>query len=128
MVGLLIGVCEAVGMSRPCTLFWSHGPRPTTGWTDPERGGPYVYHTATRQGLGWRVPDAPFVTETFCRATMTSSGYSAEAARQIEPVLLSPRDDAAEAAGLWSYRPALDAFCARIEADGVGRATTTSAR
>jgi hypothetical protein len=63
MAASLISVCEAAGMARPHILFWGHEPRPATGWTDPERVGSYVYNTATGQGLGWRVPDAPFVME-----------------------------------------------------------------
>lgn len=66
MAASLIGVSEAAGMSRPHILFWGHEPRAATGWTDPERVGSFVYNTATGQGLGWRVPDAPFVMETFC--------------------------------------------------------------
>ena len=69
MAASLIRVCEAAGMARPHILFWGHEPRPATGWTDPERVGSYVYNTATGHGLGWRVPDAPFVMETSAWAT-----------------------------------------------------------
>ena len=62
----LVSVCEAAGMARPHILFWGHEPRPATGWTDAERVGSYVYNTAIGHGLGWRIPDAPFVMETFC--------------------------------------------------------------
>jgi hypothetical protein len=100
MAASLIGVCEAAGMAWPQVLFWGHEPRPTTGWTDPERVGSYVYITATGQGLGWRVPDAPFVMETFCMGDHgILSGYRRDANGRIEPALLSPRNDAAEAWG-----------------------------
>lgn len=45
------------------------------------------------------------------------SGYRANAAGQIEPVLLSPRNDAGEAWGLRPYRSTLYAFCAALDAD-----------
>ena len=119
MVGSLIQVCEAAGMSRPSALFWGHEPRPATGWTDPERVAAYMYNTATGQGLQWRVPNAPFVMETFCMGDHgIVSGYRADAAGQTEPVLLSPSNDAAEAWGLRLYRSTLYAFCEALEADG----------
>ena len=78
---------------------------PATGWTDPERVASYMYNTATGQGLQWRVPDAPFVMETFCMGDHgIVSGYRADADGRIEPVLLSPGNDAAEAWGLRLYR------------------------
>ena len=119
MVGSLIQVCEAAGMSRPSVLFWGHEPRPATGWTDPERVAAYMYNTATGQGLQWRVPDAPFVMETFCMGDHgIVSGYRTDAAGQIQPVLLSPSNDAAEAWGLRLYRSTLYAFCAALDPDG----------
>src|ERR1017187_3304312 len=91
---------EAAGMHRPHILFWGHEPRPATGWTDPERVAAYVYNTATGQGLGWRVPNAPFVMETFCMGDHgIVSGYRADAGGKTEPVLLSPVNDAAVAWG-----------------------------
>jgi len=119
MVGSLIQVCEAAGMSRPSVLFWGHEPRPDTGWTDPGRVAAYMYNTATGQGLQWRVPNAPFVMETFCMGDHgILSGYRPGAAGQTQPVLLSPSNDAAEAWGLRLYRSAVYAFCAALEADG----------
>jgi hypothetical protein len=120
MVASLIHVCEAEGMTRPHVLFWGHEPRPATGWTDPERVGSYVYNTATGHGLQWRVPDAPFIMESFCMGDHgIVSGYRANATGQTEPVLLSPRNDAAESWGLRLYRSTLYAFC---EALDTGRA------
>jgi hypothetical protein len=119
MVGSLIRVCEAAGMGRPCTLFWGHEPRPATGWTDPERVVAYVYNTATGEGLGWRVPNAPFIMETFCMGDHgIVSGYRASAAGKIEPVLLSPVNDAAVAWGLRLYRSTLYTFCAVLDGEG----------
>jgi hypothetical protein len=118
MIASLIHVGEAAGMSRPHILFWGHEPRPTTGWTDAERVSSYVCNNATSQGLGWRVPDAPFVMETFCMGDHDIvSGYRANATGQVEPVLLSPRNDAAEAWGLRLYRSTLYAFRAALDTD-----------
>jgi hypothetical protein len=118
MARSLIQVCEPAGMSRPHVLFWGHEPRPATGWTDPNRVAAYTYNTATGQGLQWRVPDAPFVMETFCMGDHgIVAGYRADAAGRIAPVLLSPGNDAAEAWGLRLYRSTLYAFCAALDAD-----------
>jgi hypothetical protein len=119
MVSSLVQVCEAAGMHRPHVLFWGHEPRAATGWTDSERVGSYMYNTGTGQGLGWRVPNAPFVMETFCMGDHgIVSGYRADAGGKTEPVLLSPVNDAAVAWGLRLYRSTLYAFCAALEGDG----------
>lgn len=119
MVGSLIGVCEAAGMSRPAVLFWGHEPRSATGWTDPERVAAYMYSTATGQGMRWRVPNVPFIMETFCMGDHgIVSGYHADAAGQVQPVLKSPRNDAAEAWGLDLYRSTLHAFSAALDPGG----------
>lgn len=129
MAAALIGMCEAEGMPRPNILFWGHEPRPATGWTDPERVGSYNYNTATGEGLGWRVPDAPFVMETFCMGDHgVVSGYRADEAGQTEPVLLSPRNDAAEAWGLRLYRFTLYAFCAVSDLEASERRRMSACR
>src|ERR1035441_2117575 len=102
--------------------------RPTPGGGGGARGrgcrvregvAAYVYNTATGQGLGWRVPNAPFVMETFCMGDHgIVSGYRADAAGKTEPVLLSPVNHAAVAWGLRLYRSTLYAFCAALEGDG----------
>ena len=82
MAASLIHVYEAAGMSRPHILFWGHEPRPVTGWTNPERVGAYMDSTAKAQGLRWRVPDAPFVMESFCVGDHgVVFGYRANATR-----------------------------------------------
>jgi len=43
------------------------------------------------------------------------SGYRADAAGRVEPVLLAARNDAAEAWGRRLYRSALYAFCAALD-------------
>jgi hypothetical protein len=116
MAGSLIRVCETAGMSRPAVLFWGHEPRPATGWTDPERVTAWMYNTATGHGLQWRVPDAPFLLETYCMGDHgIVSGYRADAAGQIRPVLLSPRNDPAESWGLSLYRSVLYEFTTALD-------------
>jgi hypothetical protein len=59
---------------------------PAAGSTDPARVGSYVYNTATGQGLGWRVPDAPFIMETFCMGDHgIVSSYRANVTGKTEP-------------------------------------------
>jgi hypothetical protein len=119
MVASLIHMCEAEGMTRPDVIFWGHEPREATGWTDPDRVAAYVYNTATGQGVQWRVPDAPFVMETFCMGDHgIVSGYRAGGAGRIEPVLLSAGNEAAKAWGLGVYRETLYAFCQALDPGG----------
>jgi len=78
--------------------------------------GAYVYNIAMGQGLGWRVPEAPFVMETFCMGDHgIVSGCRAKAPGRVEPALLSPRNDAAEGWGLRRYRSRLYEFCAALD-------------
>ena len=61
-----------------CSGGTSRGRRP--GGQIPNVSPPYMYNTATGQGLGWRVPDAPFIMETFCMADHgIVSGYRRDA-------------------------------------------------
>jgi hypothetical protein len=113
MIGSLVSVCEAAGLRRPHALLWGHEPRQATGWTDSERIAAYMYNTATGEGLGRRVPDTPFVIETFCMGDHgIVTGYNRDSASGlIEPVLLSLTNAASEAWGLRLYRSAVYAFC-----------------
>ncbi len=115
MAGSLIQVCEAAGISRPAVPFWGHEPRPATGWTDPERVAAWMYNTAGGQRTQWRVPDVPFVMETFCMGDHgIVSGYRAETTGAVVPVFLVPRNDPAEACGLGLYRSTLYLFTALV--------------
>ncbi|WP_157121795.1 hypothetical protein [Nocardia miyunensis] len=110
MIGSLVTVCEEAGFERPHVLFWGHEPRPT-GWTDPDRVAAYMYNTATHQGTHWRVPDAPFVVETFCMGDHgIVSGYQRAPAGHVEPILQSHNNRPAEDWGLNIYRSTLYAF------------------
>jgi hypothetical protein len=118
MVGSFIELCGAAGMTRPAVLFWGHEPR-ATGWTDPDRVAAWMYNTATGDGLQWRVPNAPFILETFCMGDHgIVSGYRKDADGTIRPEVLSARNDAADAWGLRLYRSVLYAFAEALVADG----------
>jgi len=117
MIGSLVSVCEARGMSRPHVLLWGHEPR-ATGWTDPERVAAYMYDTSRRKGLDLRVPDAPFIVETFCMGDHgIVSGYQRTQAGTIEPILSAETNTAAAAWGLQLYRSVLYAFCDALDGD-----------
>jgi hypothetical protein len=115
MVGSLITVTEMAGYPRPQVFFWGHEPR-TDGWTDPQRVSAYVYNTARREGLQWRVPDAPFIVETFC---MGDHGIVADYQREpdgtITAVLRSARNVQADRWGLALCRSTLLAFAENID-------------
>jgi hypothetical protein len=116
MVGSLIHLCESTGMGRPTVLFWGHEPRPATGWTDLDLVAAYMYNTATGHGLQWRVPDVPFLMETFCMGDHgIVSGYRKDATGTVRAKFLSPRNDAASTWGLPLYRSALYAFTAALD-------------
>ena len=119
MIGSMIHVCEAAGMSGPHALLWGHEPRPATGWTDPERVAAYMYNTATGEGLELRVPDAPFILETFCMADHgIVSRYERDAAGHVQPVLLAATNKAAANWGFGLYRATVLAFCAALTDPG----------
>jgi hypothetical protein len=115
MIGSLVSVCEARGMSRPNVLLWGHEPR-ATGWTDPERVAAYMYDTSRGEGLDLRVPDAPFIVESFCMGDHgILSGYRKTPAGRIEPILSAETNSAADAWGLKVYRSVLYAFCDALD-------------
>jgi hypothetical protein len=90
MAGSFIELCESAGMGRPAVLFWGHEPR-ATGWTDPDTVAAYMYNTATGQGLHWRVPNVPFIMETFCMADHgIVSGYRRDPTGRSTPSCSRP--------------------------------------
>jgi hypothetical protein len=48
-----------------------------------------VYNASTGEGFQWRVPDVPFISESFC---MADHGIFAEAVAQPFPSSRSPSD------------------------------------
>jgi len=85
------------------------------------RGGGGDLPATSRSQPGAHQPDlaaAVYNLSDCYRAAGIVSGYRADAAGQIKPVLLSPGNDDAEAWGLRLYRSTLHAFCSALEADG----------
>lgn len=104
MVGALLTACDVPAAARPHVLFWGHEPRPS-GWTDPDRVTAYMYNIATGHGLDLRVPDAPFLVETFCMGDHgIVTGYRRTPTGEIEADLQSTGNPAAEGWGLHLYR------------------------
>jgi hypothetical protein len=122
MVGSLVHVTEESGYPRPNIFFWGHEPRPD-GWTDPDRLHAFIYNTARREGLQWRVPDAPFIVETFCMGDHgIFGGYRRNADGHISAVLRSSHNAEAEEWGLDLYRSTLIAFAEETDPHTTGDA------
>jgi hypothetical protein len=118
MVGSLVRVCEEAGMRRPHVLLWGHEPR-ASGWTDSARVAAWMYNTATGQGMQWRVPDAPFVVETFCMGEHgIVTGYARNPAGRVDPVLAADVNTPGVSWGLPLYRDTLYSFCLALAAGG----------
>jgi hypothetical protein len=111
MIGALVTVAERARMQRPHALLWGHEPR-ASGWTDLDQVAAYMYNTATGEGLSLRVPDAPFIVETFCMGDHgVVTGYQHGPDRQIVPVLAAPANKPALDWGLRLYRTVLYHAC-----------------
>ncbi len=107
MIGAMVSVAEDAGLTRPHALLWGHEPR-ATGWTDPSHVAAWMYNTATEQGASRRVPDAPFLIETFCmgdHGVVTS--YQRGPDGQITPILAASQNTPARNWGLPLYRKIL---------------------
>lgn len=117
MVGSLVEVVEGADLSRPFVFFWGHEPRPD-GWTDSKRLFAYVYDTARGEGLQWRVPDVPFIVETFCMGDHgIFAGYRREADGRISATLRSERNAGADPWGLGIYRSTLLTVAEEVDLD-----------
>jgi hypothetical protein len=104
MITALLTACNATESDQPHVLFWGHEPRPSGG-VHPGLVSAYMYNTGTGQGMALRVPDAPFVVETFCMGDHgIVTGYQRTPSGGVEPVLQSAGNPAAEAWGLRTYR------------------------
>jgi hypothetical protein len=118
MIGSLVTVCEAAGMSRPHVLLWGHEPR-ASGWSDRVRVAAWMYDTAAGHGHQWRVPDAPFLVETFCMGDHgITISYARQPSGQIAPVLDSMVNSYARDWGLDLYRATVYAFCTALSVGG----------
>jgi hypothetical protein len=115
MVGSFCRVLDDAGLPVPQVLFWGHEPR-ANGWTDAGRVGVFMYNSGREEGMQWRIPNAPFLVESFCMAEHgIVAGYTAQPDGRIEPVLLSERNLAAETWGISLHRATLYAFCEALD-------------
>ncbi|WP_216916733.1 hypothetical protein [Nocardia noduli] len=107
MIDSLIRVCSTPGRPRPHALLWGYEPRdPDPAVTDHVSA--YMYNTATRQGADLRVPDAPYLVETFCMGDHgIVTGYHRSPTGTIQPILKSVGNPAPESWGLRTYRDTL---------------------
>ncbi|MFR9769349.1 hypothetical protein [Nocardia sp. SC052] len=115
MINSLLRACRTDVQQRPHALVWGYEPR---GAVDPaglDRVAAYMYNTATGDGLLWRVPDAPFLVETFCMGDHgIVVGYRETLEGHVRPVLQTSGNPAAEAWGLHTYRSTLYAFTEQL--------------
>jgi hypothetical protein len=115
MVGSFCKVLEDAQLPTPQVLFWGHEPR-ANGWTDARRVAAFMYDSGREEGMRWRVPNAPFLVESFCVAEHgIVAGYTEQSNGTIYPVLLSERNVAAETWGISLYRATLYAFCDALD-------------
>ncbi|MGW4412120.1 hypothetical protein ACWEJ6_49540 [Nonomuraea sp. NPDC004702] len=128
MIGALHSILTDADLAVPYTFFWGHEPR-ATGWTDPELISAYMYNTVAEPGVKWRVPDVPYIVETFCMANHAIvSGYQREGSGPIEAVLESSNAPVS-AWGLDVFRSTIYAFCSALSlthAEDDVRATVSS--
>ncbi|MFF7941592.1 hypothetical protein ACFZC5_17915 [Nocardia gamkensis] len=114
MINSLARACGITGPQRPHVLLWGYEPREVDP-ADFDQVAAYMYNTATGDGLQWRVPDAPYLIETFC---MGDHGivlsYSKTPAGPVQPVLQTSGNPTAEAWGLHTYRSTLYAFTEQL--------------
>ncbi|WP_182884189.1 hypothetical protein [Microbispora sp. H10885] len=79
-----------------------------------------MYNTIAEPGVQWRVPDVPYIVETFCTADHAIvSGYRSTASGQIEAMLESINPPVS-AWGFDVYRAAIYAFCSALSLTHAG--------
>lgn len=128
--GRMIGALTAVtaGLDQPKVFFWAHEPR-VSGWTDPARVSSYMYNTATKEGLDLRVPDTPYVIETFC---MSTDGIIADYRRaldgRLDGVAETPSNRGVEAWGFNVYRETIYRFCDALDQSAAQQMMFTDVR
>jgi hypothetical protein len=113
MVGALYSILNEANLPGPRTFLWGHEPR-ASGWTDPELVTAFMYNTAGAPGRQWRVPDVPFIVETFCMADHAIvSGYRRTPDGRVVADLEAANAPVAEW-GLDLYRSTIYEFCSAL--------------
>ncbi|MGW5217396.1 hypothetical protein ACWEQA_05980 [Nocardia sp. NPDC004085] len=115
MIDSLLHACRrTTAQQQPRALLWGYEPRKAAP-SNLDRIAAYMYNTATGNGLQWRVPDAPFLVETFCMGDHgIVVGYRETLEGHIKPALQTSGNPAAEAWGLHTYRSTLYAFTEQL--------------
>lgn len=115
--GRMIGALTTTtrDLPQPAVFLWAHEPR-ASGWTDPARVKAYMYNTATGNGVDMRVPDTPYIVETFC---MSDHGivadYRPTPDGSVEAVTETSDNPAVTAWGFDVYRATIDRFCDALD-------------
>ncbi|MET9382839.1 hypothetical protein ABZY09_17655 [Streptomyces sp. NPDC002928] len=114
MIAALHSVLESAGQARPHAYFWGHERR-STGGVDPEHLSPYMYSTAGDPGAQWRIPDNPYIIETFCMSDHSIvSGYR-ERADGTLTAELKESNAAVTTWGFGVYRATMRAFADALD-------------
>lgn len=114
MVAALHSVLDSEGLALPHAYFWGHERR-KTGGVAPEHVSPYMYNTAGDPGAQWRVPDSPYIIETFCMSDHSIvSGYR-EMADGTFTAELKESNTAVTAWGFGVYRATVRAFTEALD-------------
>ena len=126
MIGALTSITD--GLPQPAVFFFAHEPR-ATGWTDPDRLHSYMYDTGSGDGIDLRVPDTPYIIETFC---MSDHGILADYTRdktdRIVSVTESATNPSVMAWGFDTYRSTIRAFCDALNTQDLHEAMTADLR
>jgi hypothetical protein len=115
MVEALGRVLDAAALPRPYVFMWGYEPR-RDGWSVPAKLHAFMYETARAGGLRWRIPNAPFLVETFCMADHgVVTGLRREPSGLISACLQSHDNPAAKEWGATLYRTTLMAACEALD-------------
>lgn len=97
-------------LPQPRVYFWGHEPR-AAGWSD-ERLVAWMYDTGTGAGMSLRVPDTPYIIESFC---MSDHGITADYLRgtdgSVQAVPASRDNPAVHQWGMPVFRATIRSFC-----------------
>jgi hypothetical protein len=115
--GRMIGALTTItsGLPQPQVFFWGHEPR-ATGWSQPDRISAYMYSTEGDTSSGYRVPDTPYIIETFC---MSDHGIVSDYRRVDDSVsaVWEERNHAVVSWGLTTFRATVDSLCDALKAE-----------
>lgn len=111
MLSALAKTLRRHGLTVPPATLWALQPSPRLV---PEKIKieAFMYDTARHDGLARRIPDTPFVVESFCMADHgTLSGYWRDTDGLVRPRLSSDTNPGARRWGLAVHRAAISAVC-----------------